>query len=69
VASLGIMNSFQKNADATTNSLDYSFVVPTDAAGTRLDRFLSDQLPELSRTRIQHWIEQGSVLVDDILRL
>ena len=30
-------------------------------AGARLDRFLSDRLPELSRTRIQSLIKQGHV--------
>ena len=30
-------------------------------AGARLDRFLSDRLPSLSRTRIQSLIKQGHV--------
>lgn len=33
-------------------------------AGTRLDRYLAAQLPELSRTRIQELIESGLVLID-----
>ncbi|MGP0071329.1 MAG: RluA family pseudouridine synthase [Bryobacteraceae bacterium] len=33
-------------------------------AGKRLDQFLSDQLPEYSRSRLQNWIEQGRVLVN-----
>ena len=30
-------------------------------AGLRLDRFLSDRLPELSRTRVQALIREGQV--------
>ena len=33
-------------------------------AGTRLDRFVAAQCPELSRTRIQELIEAGQVLLD-----
>ncbi len=32
-----------------------------DGAGERLDRFLASRLPEISRTRLQRWIELGSV--------
>jgi 23S rRNA pseudouridine1911/1915/1917 synthase len=35
-----------------------------DQAGSRLDRFLADRLPELSRARLQALIEAGQVLVD-----
>ena len=34
-------------------------------AGTRLDRFLAERCPELSRTRVQELIDAGLVLVDD----
>ncbi len=40
--------------------------VPAEAAGQRLDRFLADQLADYSRSRIQAWIRDGRVLVDDI---
>lgn len=33
-------------------------------AGTRLDRFLAEHCPELSRTRVQELIDAGLVLVD-----
>jgi 23S rRNA pseudouridine1911/1915/1917 synthase len=33
-------------------------------AGKRLDRFLRDKMPEVSRSRIQDWIRQGRVLVN-----
>jgi len=36
---------------------------PTDA-GRRLDAYLHARLPEYSRSRIQQWIESGSVRVD-----
>jgi 23S rRNA pseudouridine1911/1915/1917 synthase len=36
----------------------------TDAAGSRLDRFLAAQLPQYSRARVQFWIKSGCVLVD-----
>ncbi len=39
--------------------------VPEDAAGQRLDRYLAEALPDASRTRIQQWIKQGRVLVDE----
>ena len=38
------------------------FVVPTP--GIRLDRFLSEQMPDYSRSEIQRWIKQGHVLVN-----
>ncbi|MBI1354497.1 MAG: RluA family pseudouridine synthase [Acidobacteria bacterium] len=41
------------------------FEAPEDAAGVRLDRFLTEQLEGYSRTRIQAWIRDGRVLVDD----
>ncbi len=36
--------------------------VEPNAAGERLDRWLADQLPDLSRARIQKLIEQGQIL-------
>lgn len=33
--------------------------------GTRLDRYLVEQLPEYSRSRLQAWIRDGLVLVND----
>jgi ribosomal 50S subunit-recycling heat shock protein len=45
-------------------------VLAEDASGKpRLDTFISDKLPELSRSRVQKLIEQGQVLVNgDIAR-
>jgi 23S rRNA pseudouridine1911/1915/1917 synthase len=42
--------------------------VSPERAGVRLDRFLAEQLPELSRTRIQALVDQGRVRVDGVAR-
>jgi 23S rRNA pseudouridine1911/1915/1917 synthase len=41
-----------------------TFIVASNAAGERLDRYLAAHLPELSRTRIQELIDEGSVRVN-----
>jgi 23S rRNA pseudouridine1911/1915/1917 synthase len=38
--------------------------VPPDAAGLRLDQYLVSQLPDVSRVRIQHLIDQEKVFVN-----
>ncbi|MBC7242178.1 MAG: RluA family pseudouridine synthase [Anaerolineae bacterium] len=40
------------------------FTVPVEAAGMRLDKFLADHLADVSRSRIQGWIEEGRVTLD-----
>src|SRR5579883_33903 len=40
------------------------FVVPTEAAGQRLDHFLASQLGTVSRSRVQFLLEQGDVLLN-----
>src|SRR5579863_4433950 len=40
------------------------FSVPPEAAGQRLDQFLTSQLEGVSRSRVQLLMEQGDVLVD-----
>ena len=40
------------------------FTVPPTAAGQRLDRWLTDQFEEESRSAIQRWIAEGLVTVD-----
>jgi len=47
-----------------TESKSFEFLVDEDDGGERLDAFLSAQIPELSRTRIQKAISAGEVLVD-----
>jgi 23S rRNA pseudouridine1911/1915/1917 synthase len=44
------------------------FVVPLACAGERLDRFLASQLPQLSRSKIQSFMEEGRVHVDGVAR-
>ena len=44
------------------------FIVPAEHAGERLDRFLSLQMPETSRTRVQSLIDEGRVRVDGVAR-
>jgi 23S rRNA pseudouridine1911/1915/1917 synthase len=39
-------------------------LVPSSAAGTRLDQFLVSQLPDVSRVRIQQLIEQKKILIN-----
>ena len=41
-----------------------SLVVPVEAAGWRLDQFLTGQLVNVSRSRVQQLVEQGDVLVE-----
>jgi len=41
-----------------------SLLVPGSAAGQRLDKALALLLPEISRSRLQQWIEEGAVRVD-----
>jgi len=41
-----------------------NFSVPQEAAGQRLDQFLTTQLEGVSRSRVQLLLEQGSVLLD-----
>jgi len=38
--------------------------VPPEAAGNRLDHFLTAHLPHLSRSRVQALIKQGHILID-----
>ena len=40
------------------------FIVPDDQQGTRLDRYLADQLPQLSRVRVQELMDEGRVHVE-----
>ncbi len=41
-----------------------SVVIAAEYAGSRLDQVLSDQFPEYSRSRLQHWIKSGLVELD-----
>lgn len=39
--------------------------LPVSAAGRRLDQVLAELLPEVSRGRIQHWLETGQLRIDE----
>jgi len=41
-------------------------VAPAQVAGLRLDKALATLLPEVSRSRLQSWIEAGAVQVDGV---
>ncbi len=45
----------------------YQLIVPPTEQQTRLDRFLSQNLPGYSRTACQELIEQGCVMVDSVI--
>jgi 23S rRNA pseudouridine1911/1915/1917 synthase len=47
------------------SSLQQEFVTPSELAGQRLDLVLTTLLPMHSRSRIQYWIKQGSVKVNN----
>lgn len=51
--------SLNNNEDAL------NFVVPEDKLGERLDKVLAELMPQISRARLQTWIEDGAVVVND----
>ncbi|MGH9575276.1 MAG: RluA family pseudouridine synthase [Candidatus Acidiferrales bacterium] len=55
-------------ADLPDDSDASEFVVSSEDAGQRLDRFVAAQLPELSRNRIQGLMDDGHILVDGIAK-
>jgi 23S rRNA pseudouridine1911/1915/1917 synthase len=40
------------------------FLVGSDGNGVRLDKYLAAQMPEVSRSRLQRWIEEDAVLLN-----
>ncbi len=40
------------------------YPVPAELEGTRLDRFLALQLADVSRSRVQRWMEEGRVRIE-----
>ncbi|HUJ30936.1 MAG TPA: RluA family pseudouridine synthase [Candidatus Acidoferrum sp.] len=47
-----------------TPTEQFEFTVPEEHAGQRLDRFLTAQLPEMTRSRVQVLMDEGRVRVD-----
>ncbi len=43
---------------------EITFERPFDAESVRLDKFLAESIPQVSRARIQSWIEAGAVLLN-----
>jgi 23S rRNA pseudouridine1911/1915/1917 synthase len=52
------------DAEPGADDLRQEFSVPTTAAGERLDTYLTQQLPGISRSRVQMLLDQHGVLVD-----
>ncbi|MFN0206364.1 MAG: pseudouridine synthase [Planctomycetota bacterium] len=48
------------------NPFDRTFVVERDLAGIPLDRFLSNELPDLDRTYLRQLVREGRVRVDGV---
>jgi 23S rRNA pseudouridine1911/1915/1917 synthase len=48
-----------------TTIIKQNIVIPTEMNGMRLDQALAKLLPDYSRTQIQEWIKQGSVLLNE----
>ncbi|WP_255553136.1 23S rRNA pseudouridine(1911/1915/1917) synthase RluD [Denitromonas iodatirespirans] len=44
---------------------DLPLIVPDACAGMRIDQVLAQLLPDQSRNRLQSWVREGRVLVDD----
>ena len=54
-----------ENNEASENDIR-EFDVSDDSYGQRLDQVVVDFLPDYSRSRIQKWIKQGNVLVNNM---
>jgi len=54
---------YNSSVPSSQTSTQRELVAAPSDSGTRLDRFLAAQCPELSRTRVQELIELGAVLV------
>lgn len=53
-------------SEPSKRSVDYSEItVPPDCAGLRLDAVLARLMPEHSRSRLQGWLKDGLITLDD----
>jgi len=43
-------------------------IIPYEMAGYRLDKALADLFPDYSRSRLQQWIREGQVRVDNVIK-
>ena len=57
----------KKQSNLVTTPDDESVLLVVDAAdkGVRLDRFVTDALPDISRSAVQRLIDQGHILRND----
>ncbi len=44
-----------------------TFILSVDEPGVRLDRYVTDQFPELSRTRVRKLIDEGHIKVNNVI--
>ncbi len=47
-------------------SPEEEFTVTPEEAGSRLDRFLAARIPDVSRSRLQRWLEEGRIRVSGL---
>ena len=51
---------------AGANEATHSVVAPVEARGLRLDQYLAQAIPEISRSRVQLLVEAGQVLINGV---
>lgn len=51
--------------DDPVEAIELRAEIPAEAAGRRLDRVLAELFPDYSRSRLQGWIRDGRVALDD----
>jgi 23S rRNA pseudouridine1911/1915/1917 synthase len=61
-----VRDSVPASPTPATETERYAWTAATEDAGSRLDRFLTAQLEELSRTRVQELISEGRALVNGV---
>lgn len=47
-----------------SNVLAKTLVIPTERAGERLDRYLAEQCPEISRSQLKYYIAEGDITIE-----
>ena len=68
-----VVDSPKENIEASHERADYSanpqltLRVPADCGGQRLDQVLAHLHPQHSRSRLQNWIREGQVAVDEVI--
>src|SRR5215471_3879941 len=56
--------TMQKTSLESSKENYFRLRIQADAAGMRLDRYLTTILTEISRTKIQQYIENGEILIN-----